>query len=159
MRQPTSDYHATENKGEEGPSNLLSVRSRPALPGGFFHSLSRLADLQAKGLLDQTLVILGTEFGLPARINDNRGMSDWRRQSTLSENFKTPRQTAILDQALTALLANLQAMGLLSETLVVLGTEFGRTPRINCNDGWDDNEGLHVPARGGISVNSILSRS
>ena len=34
-----------------------------------------------------------------------------------------------------ALLAGLQAKELLDQTLVVLGTEFGRTPGINDNDG------------------------
>jgi uncharacterized protein (DUF1501 family) len=32
-----------------------------------------LADLQVEGLLDQTLVALGTEFGRTLRINDNDG--------------------------------------------------------------------------------------
>ena len=32
-----------------------------------------LADLPAKGLLDQTLVVLGTEFSRAPRINDNDG--------------------------------------------------------------------------------------
>ena len=41
------------------------------------------------------------------------------------------------DQAMSALLADLQAKGLLDQTLVVLGTEFGRTPRINDADGRD----------------------
>ncbi len=36
---------------------------------------------------------------------------------------------------MSALLADLQAKGLLHQTLVVLGSEFGRTPRINDNDG------------------------
>ncbi len=31
----------------------------------------KVADLQAKGLLGQTLVVLGTEFGRTLRINDN----------------------------------------------------------------------------------------
>ena len=36
-----------------------------------------------------------------------------------------------------ALLADLQTKWLLDQTLVVLGTEFGRTPRMNDNDGRD----------------------
>jgi uncharacterized protein (DUF1501 family) len=36
-----------------------------------------------------------------------------------------------VDRALSALLADLDARGLLEDTLVVLATEFGRTPRIN----------------------------
>ena len=35
-----------------------------------------------------------------------------------------------LDRALSSLLADLDARGMLEETLVVLATEFGRTPRI-----------------------------
>ena len=45
-----------------------------------------------------------------------------------------PCESAVLDQALTALLADLHAKRLLDQTLVVLRTEFGRTPRINDND-------------------------
>ena len=36
---------------------------------------------------------------------------------------------------MSALSSDLQAEGLLDQTMVVLGTEFGRTPRINDNDG------------------------
>lgn len=40
-----------------------------------------------------------------------------------------------VDRALAALLADLDARGLLGETLVVLSTEFGRTPEITANNG------------------------
>ncbi len=40
-------------------------------------------------------------------------------------------------QSMSALLADLQAKGLLDQTLVVLGTEFGCTPKINGNNGRD----------------------
>ena len=43
----------------------------------------------------------------------------------------------ILDRALAALLGDLSDRGLLEETLVVLATEFGRTPNINQNAGRD----------------------
>jgi hypothetical protein len=42
-----------------------------------------------------------------------------------------------LDKGLTGLLADLERRGLLHDTLVVLATEFGRTPRINQNAGRD----------------------
>ncbi len=46
-----------------------------------------------------------------------------------SDNFeRTPHQAAVLDQAMRILLAGLQAKGLLDPTLVVLDTDFGRTP-------------------------------
>ena len=55
-----------------------------------------------------------------------------------SDNFEgTPRQAGVLDQETSALLTDLHAKGLLDQTVVVLGSEFGRTPRINDEDGWD----------------------
>ena len=41
-----------------------------------------LPDLQAKWLLNQTLVVLGTEFGLKPRINDNEGRGRQRGSRT-----------------------------------------------------------------------------
>jgi hypothetical protein len=48
-----------------------------------------------------------------------------------------PDKCAILDQAMSALLEDLDRRGKLEETVVVLTTEFGRTPRINQNAGRD----------------------
>ncbi len=57
---------------------------------------------------------------------------------THSNNFDSvPQRAATLDQGLAALLTDLDRRGLLDETLVVLATEFGRTPTINSNDGRD----------------------
>ncbi len=57
---------------------------------------------------------------------------------THSGNFlNVPDRAEILDQALSALLQDLEVRGLLDDTLVVLATEFGRTPEINQNEGRD----------------------
>ena len=57
---------------------------------------------------------------------------------THQNNFtRVPERTAILDQALSALLDDLNNRGMLDETLIVLATEFGRTPDINVNEGRD----------------------
>ncbi len=57
---------------------------------------------------------------------------------THNNNFDSvPQRAARLDQGLSALLRDLERRGLLEETLVVVATEFGRTPRINQNDGRD----------------------
>lgn len=61
---------------------------------------------------------------------------------THNANFtRVPELTDELDSAMSALLNDLKARGMLRETLVVLATEFGRTPEINANDGRD-----HHPA-------------
>lgn len=63
------------------------------------------------------------------------GLHGW---DTHVNNFVvTPELCDQLDRGLAALLADLEARGLLRETLVVLATEFGRTPRINANLGRD----------------------
>ncbi len=54
------------------------------------------------------------------------------------DNFlRTPERCASLDRGLGALLEDLEQRGLLNETLVVLATEFGRTPVVNGNGGRD----------------------
>lgn len=50
---------------------------------------------------------------------------------------RLPEKAAILDQGLSALLGDLERRGLLADTLVVLTSEFGRTPKINQNSGRD----------------------
>ncbi len=57
---------------------------------------------------------------------------------THNDNFiRVPERCAILDQALGALLPDLERRGLLQDTMVVLTSEFGRTPKINQNEGRD----------------------
>lgn len=57
---------------------------------------------------------------------------------THNSNFlAVPEKAEILDQGISALLTDLEERGLLDQTLVVLATEFGRTPRINQNEGRD----------------------
>ncbi len=56
---------------------------------------------------------------------------DYGGWDTHVDNFTKLRDmTPVLDQALAALLSDLEDRGLLQETLVVLATEFGRTPDI-----------------------------
>ncbi|WP_182865917.1 DUF1501 domain-containing protein [Stieleria mannarensis] len=81
---------------------------------------------------------------------------------THSDNFSAvARKAAILDRALATLLADLAERGLLASTLVVLATEFGRTPRINPQTGRD-----HYPAAftcllagGGIRGGQVYGRT
>lgn len=77
-------------------------------------------------LLARRLVERGVRF-----IEVEYGGFDWHNDNFGEMENKMPA----LDQALSALLQDLQAKGLLDSTLVVLGTEFGRSPRINSNAG------------------------
>jgi uncharacterized protein (DUF1501 family) len=72
---------------------------------------------------------------------------------THKDNFaKTQKQMGVLDPAFAALLADLGARGLLDSTLVACMGEFGRTPRVNGNDGRDHWPGAWsaVLAGGGV---------
>lgn len=81
---------------------------------------------------------------------------------THSNNFQTVENLCgTLDRALSALLRDLDRRGMLEETLVVLTTEFGRTPYINENDGRD-----HFPkafcgllAGGGVKGGTVYGKT
>ena len=61
---------------------------------------------------------------------------------THNANFtRVPELCDELDSAMSTLISDLEARGMLNDTLIVLATEFGRTPEINANDGRD-----HHPA-------------
>jgi hypothetical protein len=87
------------------------------------------------------------------------GLGGW---DTHQDNFtRVPQRAEILDRGLSALIHDLAARGLLDETLIVLATEFGRTPTINQNQGRD-----HYPkafscllAGGGIRGGMVYGRT
>lgn len=59
----------------------------------------------------------------------------WDNHNNIYDSFNS--RAGELDTAIAALLDDLQQRGLLDKTLVVLSTEFGRTPKINANAGRD----------------------
>ncbi|MCS5538522.1 MAG: DUF1501 domain-containing protein [Roseibacillus sp.] len=79
------------------------------------HSFSK-GVLLARRLVERGVRFIDVEFG---------GF-DWH-----NDNFdQCEQKLPILDQALSGLLQDLEAKGLLESTLVVVATEFGRTPKI-----------------------------
>lgn len=72
-----------------------------------------------------------------------------------------PERCGVLDQGMNALLTDLERIGKLEDTVVVLTTEFGRTPRINQNAGRD-----HYPkafssvlAGGGVKGGTVYGKT
>jgi len=63
-----------------------------------------------------------------------------------------PETAGPLDTGMSALIADLEERGLLASTLVVLATEFGRTPRINENTGRDHHPAVFSCALAGAGV-------
>ncbi len=72
-----------------------------------------------------------------------------------------PGTAGSLDMALSALIDDLKAEGLFEKTLIVLGTEFGRTPKINANGGRDHHPRVFSTmfAGGGISGGQAYGKS
>jgi uncharacterized protein (DUF1501 family) len=66
-----------------------------------------------------------------------------------------------LDQAFTTLINDLEQRGMLDSTLVLIGTEFGRTPKINPDNGRDHWPKVFstVMAGGGVKKGLIYGQS
>ena len=101
-------------------------------------------------LLSRRLVEAGCRF-----VSIENGHWDTHR-----ENTKSLRDLLVpsVDRAIPALLRDLETRGLLDSTLVVIATEFGRTPRINVMAGRDHwpNAFSIVMAGGGINVGGVI---
>ncbi len=81
---------------------------------------------------------------------------------THTNNFERVAENAsVLDQALATLLADLNRRGMLEETMVVVATEFGRTPQINDNDGRDHSPTAFscLLAGGGIRGGQVYGKT
>ncbi len=87
-------------------------------------------------LLARRLVERGVRF-VQVFSGGNRGPSAWDAHKDLKSNHD--RQCAQTDQPIAALLEDLKQRGLLDETLVVWGGEFGRMPTHQGTDGRDHN--------------------
>jgi uncharacterized protein (DUF1501 family) len=79
------------------------------------------------------------------------------------QNFPAIRNTLAppLDLGVSALITDLAARGLLDSTLVVLMSEFGRTPTINANGGRDHHGRANslLLAGGGVPGGLVLGRT
>ncbi len=83
----------------------------------------------------------------------------WDMHNYVDEAMK--KTGSAMDSTFAALLEDLESRGLLKETLVVLGSEFGRTPRINENSGRDHYPKVYstVFAGGGIKGGTVYGAS
>jgi len=83
----------------------------------------------------------------------------WNGWDTHSNNFTELRHhLPLLDMGLTAMLEDLDASGLLSNTIVVMWGEFGRTPRINPMAGRDHwaRAASALVAGGGMRMGQVI---
>ncbi len=130
----------------------------------------RLRDRYGRHLFGQSLLLSRRliQAGVPI-VQANMGhMNNWDTHTDNCGQLKT-RLLPPLDQGVSAFLDDLEAHGLLDETLVVMVGEFGRTPRIgqsSTNDasqrtGRDHWAGVFsaVFAGGGVRGGQVIGRS
>jgi len=87
-------------------------------------------DFGRKCLLARRMVEAGVRF-----VEINHG--DWDHHANIGEAL--PRSCASVDKPIRGLLTDLKKRGLLEDTLVIWGGEFGRTPHAEGGDGRDHN--------------------
>lgn len=89
------------------------------------------------------------------------GLGGWDMHTNIFDNNNVPARVGNLDRAASVLINDLKSKGLLSKTLVVLGTEFGRSPHINANSGRDHHPGCYSGflAGGGIKGGQFYGKS
>jgi uncharacterized protein (DUF1501 family) len=97
-------------------------------------------------LLSRRLIEAGVRFVTANAVSnpENTQLSAFQIWDTHFDHFRLYDQNLMpeLDQALSALLTDLDERGLLDETLVIVMGEMGRTPKINSNkDGGRDHWG------------------
>lgn len=103
--------------------------------------------LLARRLVEKGVRFIEVEFG-----GWDLHQDIFNRIRDLSEKF---------DTAISALIRDLSAKGMLGETMIVVATEFGRTPDINENAGRDHHPGVFsgMLCGGGISGGAIYGSS
>jgi len=88
-------------------------------------------------------------------------LGGWDMHNTMWDYNTLPKRAGNLDQAVGALLTDLANRGLLDDTLVVLATEFGRSPTINYNAGRDHHPAVFsaMLAGAGIKGGQVYGKS
>ena len=94
------------------------------------------------------------EITCPVLFGQNNGT--WDQHSDLTRGHEANAQ--VTDQAVAALIKDLKSRGMLDETLLIWGTEFGRTPDSSNGDGRDHLETAFTifMAGGGVKGGTVF---
>jgi hypothetical protein len=138
----------------------LAFRMQSALPNVIDFSAETAATQAMYGLAQESTRTFGQQCLVARRLvesgvrfvqlfhGSNGGGGEWDAHGGLRANHA--KLCGQVDQPIAALLKDLKQRGLLEETLVVIGTEFGRTPGFQNSDGRDHHPyGFSVALAGG----------
>ncbi len=116
--------------------------------------------LLARRLVEKHIPFVQVNWSNHVEAEEDAGDGGWDMHYRNFEIMQN-RHAPILDQALSALLEDLEQRGLLESTLVVAVGEFGRTPKINNKTGRDHWEHCYCAllAGGGIRRGTVYGES
>jgi hypothetical protein len=116
--------------------------------------------LLARRLLEKHIPFVQVNWSNHVEAEEDAGDGGWDMHYRNFEIMQN-RHAPILDQALSALLEDLEQRGLLESTLVVAMGEFGRTPKVNNKTGRDHWEHCYCAllAGGGIRRGMVYGES
>jgi hypothetical protein len=148
--------HDKVNPGLEGviESYELAFRMEGAVPEIMDLSTETEATLGAYGISEKGTDKFGRQCLLARRFAERGvrfielGMGGWDQHNNLKAQLTTNAHA--IDKPISALLHDLKQRGMLKDTLVVWGGEFGRTPAAQNSDGRDhNNKGFSMWMAGG----------
>lgn len=140
--------HARRDSGDDQVEGViesyeLAFRMQTELPALLDLSKEKPKTLEAYGIGDDATDAFGRQC-LTARHLAAAGvrfveigLGGWDHHRNLREEL--PQRCKAIDKPIAALLADLKSSGMLKDTLVVWGGEFGRTPYAQNGDGRDHN--------------------
>lgn len=116
----------------EAPVVLDIERETPATHAAYGVGVEPTDEFARQCLLARRCVEAGVRF---VQVNFSYPRNYWDAHGDLRNNHETNARK--VDRPIAALLGDLAARGLLDDTLVIFGTEFGRTPAAQGSDGRD----------------------
>jgi uncharacterized protein (DUF1501 family) len=166
--QSAAERAALDTHQAEALDLILSPTTRAAFevsrePGAMHERYGR-SEMGQVLLLSRRLIEAGVRFVTANAVSnpENTILSAFQIWDTHRDHFRLYDQNLMpeLDQALSALINDLDERGLLAETLVIVMGEMGRTPKINDNrDGGRDHWGQAYSvlwAGGGIRGGQVV---
>jgi len=153
LRQIDDEYRQLENSGvverhselQQRAFSLLGAsklrdafdlgKEPPGVVERYGNTLFGNSALVARRLIEQGVRFVNVTFDLYERptLIDSDAWDTHRFNFAILKNNKLP----VFDQVYSALLEDLESRGLLDETLVLVTSEMGRTPRVNASAGRD----------------------
>ncbi len=140
----------------EAPAVMGIEQETPSMQAAYGVGVEPTDEFARQCLLARRCLEAGVRF---VQVNFSYPRNYWDAHGDLRNNHTTNAQR--VDQPIAALLRDLKTRGMLEDTLVVFGTEFGRTPAAQGTDGRDHHPHAFSVwlAGGGVRGGTVWGRT